>query len=206
MWIRVGSINPTKVSAVEEYFFDLNLPLERGERVEVEAVDVPSEVREQPIGLGEITHGANNRACYAKGDADLGVGIESGIIDAPYTGSGYMNVVICSLYDGTADFKIGMGSGFEVPRGAINICFRDNVDLSEAFRRGEFTTEERIGYGKGLIHTLTNGKLDRKQYIKQAIEMAMVQYRHPKWFGEHGSGLEVHGPLVRATMIDNLPP
>jgi len=194
MLIRVGSVNPTKVAAVEEYFFDANISLSKGERVE--AVDVLSEVREQPVGLGEITHGANNRACSAKGAADLGVGIESGIIDAPYTGSGYMNVVICSLYDGTGDFKIGMGSGFEVPKEAIKIYFRDGVDLSEAFRRGEFTTEEKIGYGKGLVHTLTSGKLDRKQYIRQAIEMAMVQYRHPKWYGPPGRTLDVYGPLA----------
>jgi len=192
MWIRVGSKNPTKIEAVDEFFFDLDIPVKpclSGERIEVEGVEVSSGIAEQPTSIDEAIHGANNRACYAKGDADLGIGIESTIFQAAYTGSGWMNTVVCSIYDGTGDFRIGLGPAFEVPKGAINIVFRDHVDLSEAFFRGEFTDEKRIGYGKGLIHTLTNGKIDRKQYIKQALRMAWIQFDHPKWFGPPGHSL-----------------
>ncbi len=193
MLIRLVSKKQTKIDAVREFFFDLNIPVIpcfSGQRIEVEGVDVASGIQEQPTSIDEAIHGANNRACYAKGDADFGIGIESTMFQAAYTGSGWMNTVVCSIYDGTGDFRIGLGPAFEVPKGAIDIVFRDQVDLSEAFFRGEFTDEKRIGYGKGLIHTLTNGKLDRKQYIKQAIQMAMVQFNHPEWFGPPGHKLE----------------
>ena len=92
-----------------------------------------------------------------------------------------MNILICSIWDGDK-FCIGMASGFIVPKKVIEIAFCDEVDLSEAIFRAGLTKERRIGYKEGIIHVLTNGEINRKEYIKQAITMAMIQMNHPRLF------------------------
>ena len=77
---------------------------------------------------------------------------------------------------------LGLCGGFVVPLVIVDIIFRDNVDFSEAALRAGLTTEPRIGYGEGIVNILTDGKMARKPYIKQAIEMAMIQVNHPELF------------------------
>lgn len=182
--IRVGSKNPVKVEAVKEYFPEFD----------VEGVDADSGIDEQPKSLREISRGARNRAlCRGVSrfgeNAGWGIGIESGImpdlqlLPTELPSFGWMNVVICTIWDGKI-WGTGTSSGFIVPEKVIDIAFRDNVDLSEAVFRAGLTKEKRIGYKEGIVHVLTGGKMDRKEYIKQAIMMAMIQMDHPELFGE----------------------
>ena len=178
--IRVGSKNQVKIEAVKEYFPEFD----------VEGVDADSGIDEQPKSLCEIRRGARNRA-LSRGvsrfgdNTDWGIGIESGIMpnlqrmptEEPY--SGWMNVIICMIWDGKI-WGIGLSSGFVVPDKVIDIAFRDKVDLSEAIFRAGLTKEKRIGYKEGIVHILTGGKMNRKEYIKQAIMMAMIQIDHPE--------------------------
>ena len=72
--VRVGSLNRAKLEAVRRGlapFFD---------QLEVEALEGPSGVSEQPLGFDEILLGARARArqSVAAGNCDLGAGIEDG--------------------------------------------------------------------------------------------------------------------------------
>lgn len=44
----------------------------------------------------------------------------------------------------------------------------------EAYHRLGFTDDTRIGYAKGIISLLTKERLDRKEYTKEAIRMALI--------------------------------
>jgi inosine/xanthosine triphosphatase len=171
MKIRVGSENPVKVEAVKEYFPDF----------EVESVAVDSGIDEQPKSLEETLRGAQTRAERCKGDADWGIGIESGIMPLNLSGLDWLNIVTCSVWDGEKHC-IGVGSGFIVPPKFIDIAFNDGVDLSEAAFRAGFTPKKRIGYEEGIVNILTDGKMARKPYIKQAIMMAMIKVDHPELY------------------------
>ncbi len=171
MKIRVGSKNPVKVDAVKEYFPEFD----------VESIEVDSGIAEQPKSLEETMRGAQTRAFRCRDEADWGIGIETGIMPVESTSTGWMNIVICTIWTGLI-WADGMSSGFVVPKPVIEIAFRDNVDLSEAVLRAGLTTEKRVGYKEGVINVLTNGKMARKPYVKQAIMMAMIQIDHPKLF------------------------
>lgn len=184
MKIRVGSKNPVKVEAVTEYFQSRCIAALTAD-FEIESAEVDSGTDEQPKSLRETLRGAQTRAERCKGDADWGIGVESGImpptVTLPSLLSGWMNIVTCSIWDGKRHC-VGMGSGFVVPDKFIGIALRDKVDLSEAAFRAGFTPEKRIGYREGIIYLLTDGKMARKSYIKQAIEMAMIQVNHPELY------------------------
>src|SRR2546430_4333720 len=75
--IAVGSTNPVKLGAVR----DVMSRLAPGARIE--AIAVASGVADQPWGDEETIRGALARAAAARDalDADLGVGIEGGVVD-----------------------------------------------------------------------------------------------------------------------------
>ena len=100
MIIRVGtsSLNPNKVEAVRELL--PSYPFLKD--VIVEGVEVNSGVRDQPRGIDEIMQGAINRArgAYAYGGTNLGVGIESGLIEVQSSRTGILELAACVIYDG----------------------------------------------------------------------------------------------------------
>lgn len=176
MIIRVGSKNPVKVEAVQECFPDW----------EVEAVACDSGVQKQPLCLDEIIEGSRNRAKWSpSGKPFWGIGIESGVMHADHTGDhaseGWINTIACSIWDGER-FSLGLAGGFVVPFAIMKIVMEEMVDLSEASRRAGLTAEKRIGYKEGIVSILTDGKMARKPYIKQAIVMAMIQVDHPELY------------------------
>lgn len=177
MLIKVGSKNPTKVDAVREvmkdYFPD----------AEVRGVEVDSGVGCQPKSMRQTIQGADRRAYLAFKDCDFSIGLESGMVEASgKTKTGYLNVLFCSIYDGV-DFYIGMSSGFEIPQGAIETVIRDDsMDISDALYFAGYTTERRIGYGKGFIHILTKGRVCRQDLVIQAVQMAMLQIENKHWY------------------------
>lgn len=169
MKLRVGSKNPVKVEAVQECFPDW----------EIIAVTAGSGIKEQPTSLEEIIEGSRNRA--QSWTSGWGIGIESGIMAVERASSRWMNTIACSIWNGEK-FSLGLASGFVVPQAILDIVSDEGVCLSEASRRAGLTTEPKIGYGKGIISLLTDGKMARKPYIKQAIEMAMIQVNHPELY------------------------
>ncbi|MGD6950116.1 DUF84 family protein, partial [Bacillus mobilis] len=72
MKIIIGSKNPAKIGAVEAIFNESG--------IEVDSVDVPSGVSDQPFTDDETIKGAVQRAELAlkEGGGDIGIGLEGG--------------------------------------------------------------------------------------------------------------------------------
>lgn len=160
--IHVASLNKNKVNAVKEVFPEFI----------VRGIVCPSGVREQPIGLREIITGAINRAKRVYDDCMYSVGIEDGISSVPQTASGYMNFCCCAIYDGRRIY-IGLGPAFEYPPECTRKVIENGITISEAFL--PVSGKPEIGYEMGIIGWLTAGRIDRKDYTKQAVEMARIQ-------------------------------
>ena len=160
--IIVASLNQNKINAVKEVF----------PAYHVESVSCPSGVREQPVGLDEIIRGSINRAKGAFRDCDYSVGIEDGISSVPETVSGYMNFCCCAVYDGSRIY-LGLGPAFEYPPECTKMVGEKGVTISEAFL--PVSGRPDIGYEMGIIGWLTRGRIIRKDYTKQAVEMARIQ-------------------------------
>jgi len=169
MKILVGSQNNVKIDAVKETISDY----ESLSSTEVLGIEVDSGVSEQPKSLNETVQGAINRAKNAFQGCEYSIGIEDGLMRVANTKTGHMNVCVCAIYDGQ-DYYIGLSSAFEYPPKVIDIVFKDNLDINQAFYKTGLTKNPKIGSAEGAISILTKGKLTRKENIKQAITMALI--------------------------------
>ncbi|WP_456421241.1 inosine/xanthosine triphosphatase [Thermococcus sp.] len=168
MRIAVGSTNPTKVLAVESVMGRIY------GNVEVFGVEVESGVSDQPIGIGEITRGAINRAKRAlkKGNADLGVGIEAGIYEFPGTLTGYLDIQVCAVASPDGLVTLGHGPGFEYPPVVIRRILEEGVEAGIAM--GELVNDLELKKKVGAIGVLSKGLLTRKELNETAVLMAMI--------------------------------
>ncbi len=174
MKVNVGSTNPVKVRATERALARLAPDRE----FDVEGVDVDPGVPEQPVGWDEVYEGASNRAKAAlERGADLGVGIEAGLVEV---GGRYLDVHVAVVTDGDSE-GVGLSPGFEPP---------EDVG-SEALRGrpvGDVVSEKLgvrdIGRGAGLIGVLTRGAVLRDDLCELAVIMALVGGGFSSWSRE----------------------
>jgi non-canonical (house-cleaning) NTP pyrophosphatase len=50
----------------------------------------------------------------------------------------------------------------------------EGLDMSQAINKAGLTKNPNIGAAEGAIGILTKGKVDRKEYTKQALRMALI--------------------------------
>ena len=50
----------------------------------------------------------------------------------------------------------------------------EGLDMSEAINKMGLTNNPNIGAAEGAIGILTKGRVDRKEYTKQALRMAFI--------------------------------
>lgn len=170
MKIKIASKNPTKVKALKEIILDY----EELKNAEVISESFFSGVEEQPKSLEETIQGAMNRSRNVYNDCEYSFGIESGIMKVPHTKSGYMDVCACAIYDGK-EYHLGLSSAWEPPKEIIDYIINEGLDMSQAALKANITTHPKVGTAEGLIGILTEGKLTRKDYTKEAIRTALIK-------------------------------
>jgi inosine/xanthosine triphosphatase len=165
MIVQVGSQNPVKVQAtrnVLEKFYT---------HITVSSVSVHSGVPDQPIGLDQTIDGAVNRAkeAFVPG-CDLGVGIESGLMETPHTITGYVDMQWCAIHDGEKT-TLGVSAGFEYPPSVVEevLSGKEVGDVMD-----ELTGVDDLGEKMGAVSFLSKGMLDRTGNTEQCVLMAMI--------------------------------
>ena len=177
MKIGVGSKNKTKVNAVAELL--RKYPMFDG--TEVFGVDVHIEQFGHPKSLEETVAGAVDRAKQAHKGNDYGFGIESGLMKVPQTKSGYMEVAVCAIFDGT-QIHLGLSPAFEWPKKVIDAILNKGLDGSQAMKEAGFTQHEKLGEHEGFVGVFTKGRSNRTEYNKAAIVMALIHLENPEHF------------------------
>jgi len=170
MNINIASKNPIKIRAVEEVIKDYDFL----SKAKINSTESSSEVSKEPKSLEETVSGAMNRARNSFKTCDYSFGIESGLMQVPYTKTGEMDVCVCAIYDGR-NYHLGLSCAFEFPPKVIELIHTKGLDANEAFFKCRLTDKEKIGAEEGAIGLLTKGKVTRKDYTKQAIKMALIQ-------------------------------
>jgi inosine/xanthosine triphosphatase len=173
MKIVVGSKNPVKCAAVEavlaSVFSDARFS----------AVDSASGVADQPWGDDETRRGAHNRAGHvlAQTDADIGVGLEGGVIETSF---GLMTTAWCVVLSRDGQMGIGGGSHVLLPE-AVARDVRAGMELGSAMDAliGEYNTKQK----NGAIGILTDGLLSRQQAYEVIIQLAVAPFRRPEFYG-----------------------
>jgi inosine/xanthosine triphosphatase len=196
--VRVGTLNPAKLAAVRGA---LGAHAADPDILSIQGVDVPSGVPDQPVGWEEIIAGARNRAraALAAGGAELGIGIEDGLVELPVGGTGaagvgstgsaveggpgIFNVGCAWVTDGRREGS-GFSAGFAYPSGCREPAFHERRPIGDLFdalwqaKRGTAEPAAASGRLGGNIGQLTQGRLERSAYGGQAILCALVPFLH----------------------------
>lgn len=170
--IAVGSRNPVKIRAVK-------LVTQKAfSKVSVVGIAVASGVSNQPIGDRETIKGAINRARAALhlAHADLGVGLEGGVIK---TAHGLMSSAWCALVDKNGKLSLGGGMHFHLPK-LIEKEILKGKELGLVM--DELTGETNSKQKGGAINFLTKGILTRAQAYGQLVKLALVKFCSPEYF------------------------
>jgi inosine/xanthosine triphosphatase len=166
MRVFVGSQRKSKLAAVEAVLQQLSGDLQ------ISGVSVPSEVSEQPVSLKEVLAGAKHRARNALGEGgDLGVGIEGGVFRV-VDGRGFYQICGAALWDGIA-FSTGFSSAFELPEEVGTALQESGNDLNSVLHSLGYTDDPEIGLKEGAVGLFTGGRLHRKEFMEQALRMAL---------------------------------
>jgi inosine/xanthosine triphosphatase len=170
MKIIVGTTNAAKVAAVKEIVKEYAHLAD----ATIESVKTESGVSDQPKSLQETIAGAMNRARSIFNNCDYSIGLESGLMEVPNTKSGFMDLCVCAIYDGK-EFHLGLSSAWEFPDPKImDLIVKGGMNMSEAINHVGLTSNADIGTAEGAIGLLTKGRMDRKEYTKQALRTALI--------------------------------
>lgn len=171
--VAVGSGNPVKLAAVRAVL--------GGAAADAvfESVAVPSGVADQPFGDEETIRGARNRAIAALTaiDADMGVGLEGGVVDGP---AGMRSCAWCVVVH--RDGREGVGGSLAIPLpDPVAEMIREGEELGHAMDR--LVSTRGTKYGKGAVGILTAGRIDRQGAYEVLVTYALSPFLTPELYG-----------------------
>lgn len=165
----VGSTNPAKLEAVHRALARL------APACAVEGVAVPSGVGAQPLGDEETRAGAlaRARAALAGGSADIGIGLEGGVIfegDEPWLVS-WVAVV-------DRDGRVGEASGLRMPLPPVSASrVRAGAELGDVI---DALFDVHLSKQQaGAIGLLTEGFVSRTDAFADLVAMACAPFLRP---------------------------
>src|SRR2546425_6051165 len=148
-------------------------------RAEIVAIDAPSGVRDQPWGERETRQGAvaRARAAMDAGDADLGIGLEGGVMDQ---GAGIELVSWVAVVD--RDGRVGLASGlrFMLPSTAAG-GLRQGAELGDVM--DELFGMHESKRNAGAVGLLTEGFVSRAEAFADLVAMACAPFLFPDLYG-----------------------
>jgi len=171
--VRIGTDNPLKVEAVRKVLSKVYTKVDAsGVKVET---GVPPEPKED-----EVIRGAMNRASAAIGDADLGVGIEAGLLwdDAVHW---YFDVQYCAIVDSSGMATIGHGPGFWYPPQVMEQVDKGKT-VNEAMKK--LTGIDSIGRQMGAVGYLSKGLIDRASLTEMSVTAAFIPRIRPDLYAQ----------------------
>lgn len=169
MKINIASKNQVKIDAVKEVL----QTYPHIKDAEIFGIETKSGVSDQPKSLEETVEGAINRAKNSFQNCEYSFGIESGLMAVPNTKTGYMDFTVCAIFDGK-EYHLGLSSAWEAPKAVAELMFKEGLDMSQAANKAGYTSNPEIGSKEGLIGIMTKGRLNRKEYTKNAIISALI--------------------------------
>jgi inosine/xanthosine triphosphatase len=163
--VAVGSTNPVKIGAARAVLARL------AETVEVVGVAAASGVPDQPWGDDETIRGALARARAAREaeDADLGIGIEGGVV-ANDDGSVRTNAWAAAV---TRDGRIGVGGSLVISLpDRVAALVRGGMELGHAM--DTVAGMHNVKQGPGAVGILTRGLVTRQQAYEMLVAYALA--------------------------------
>ena len=167
--VAVGSTNPVKIGAVRSVIERL------ASHAEVRGIAAESGVPDQPWGDEETIRGALTRARAARAalDADWGIGIEGGVVDA---GDAVRTCAWAAVVSRDGVEGVGGSLSLELPARVAQLV-RGGMELGHAM--DAVTGEHDVKRGLGAVGILTSGLVTRQAAYEWLVAYALVPHlRH----------------------------
>ena len=174
--VAIGTKNPSKLEGASRALRTL-----LGSDFQLVPIAVDSGVGRQPIGLETVVRGARNRALQALSkvaSADLGLGIEAGLVEV---GNTWLDLHVAVFKDRGGRETLGMSPGFPIPRAFVEEIVREGLELDQVADR-YFGTHD-IGSGEGVISLLTRRALKRQELVFYAVASALIPWLNRDLYG-----------------------
>ena len=171
--VAVGSRNPVKGAAVRAVLGRV------APQATLETVAAASGVPDQPFGDVETIAGARARAIAARAatDADLGVGLEGGVVDGP---EGMRTCAWCVVVD--REGREGVGGSLAMPLpDAVAQMIRGGMELGHAM--DALVAAHGTKYGAGAVGILTAGLIDRQGAYEVLVTYALAPFLRRELYG-----------------------
>ena len=172
--VAVGSSNRVKIGAVRAVLAPL------APEVVVEGVAVASTVPDQPWGDAETIRGARARARAALHalQADLGVGIEGGVVEE----AGTMRTCAWAVVVDRAG-REGVGGSLAMPLPpAVAAAVRAGAELGDAM--DALTGLSDTKHAAGAVGILTAGRIDRGSAYEVLLTYALAPFLTPHFWDD----------------------
>ena len=165
--VAVGSTNPVKIGAVRAVLAMV------APSATVDGVSAESGVPDQPWGDDETIRGARTRAMAAMRarGAELGIGIEGGVVEAE---DGSLRTCAWAVAVG-ADGRTGTGGSLAMPLPpAVARLVRSGSELGHAM--DALTGGHDTKRGAGAVGILTHGLIDRQRAYQTLVTYALAPF------------------------------
>lgn len=170
--VAVGSANPVKIAAARAVVTRV-FPT-----AQVNGLSIDTGVPEQPWGDAETRQGALNRARTAltAAQADLGVGLEGGIVE---TEMGLMTCAWCVIVNAAGQVGVGGGVHMLLPPSVVQ-TLRTGGELGPAMDQltGQHNTKQR----QGAVGILSGGLSNRQSAYEQLVAMALAPFIKTEYY------------------------
>src|SRR5947207_5293578 len=165
--IALGSTNPVKLAAARAVFGRVATTMR------VEAARVASTVRDQPFGDDETIRGALARARAAREavGAELGVGIEGGVVESA---TGLRTCAWAAVVDASGRQGVGGSLAMPLPMPVSRFIRGEGLELGEAMDR--VTGERNTKHRQGAVGILTAGLVDRQAAYEVILTYALAPF------------------------------
>ena len=163
--VAVGSTNPVKIGAARA----VATRLDAG--AEVAGVAVASGVPDQPWGDDETIRGARTRALAAREalDADIGIGLEGGVVAAADGTVRTCAWAVAVSRDGREG--VGGSLAMQLPTRVATLV-REGMELGHAM--DAVTGTHNVKQGLGAVGILTHGLVTRQQAYETLVAYALA--------------------------------
>lgn len=172
--VAIGSTNPVKLAAAQAVIARID------SSIVVRAIATPSGVAAQPWGDEETQRGAENRARAAResADADLGIGIEGGVVEQA---DGLVRTCAWAVIIDRHGQR-GLGGSLAMLLPAIVVeRLRAGEELGHAIDVVAQTAG--TGRGQGVVGIFTASLIDRQRAYEPLVTYALAPWLASDYFG-----------------------
>ncbi|ERJ13621.1 DUF84 family protein [Haloplasma contractile] len=159
MKVLVGSTNNVKVNAVKSIFTEYD----------VDGISVDSGVSDQPFSDDETIQGAINRAMLAKDHADIGIGLEAGVVKTKY---GTQLINWGALVDSEQNIMLAGGTRIILPDDVAKHLNGSN-ELGNVM--DEYANRKGVKHNEGAIGIFTNNIVIRQDIFEHIAKLLYGQ-------------------------------